>query len=250
MNTIEAAGVLKSDFLGIRNLSILGNAVKIIRETKGIDIDIHTIPLDDKKTFEMLASGETTGTFQLNGSGMTRYLKELKPSSIHDIMRWSRSSVRADGIHPRVHPAQARPVARHLPRPAAQADPRDVVRRHDVPGRRAAHRDPHRRYNWEEADKLRKAMGKKIPEEMAKQKDKFLSGCVKGGLTDAKAQQLWHLIEPFAAYGFNKAHAAAYGMVAYQTSYLKANWPAEYMTAVLTAESETRTRSRPSPGIA
>ncbi len=238
MNSIEAAGVLKSDFLGIRNLSILGTAVKIIKRTKDIDIDIGDIPLDDARTFQMLADGETTGTFQLNGSGMTRYLKELKPTSIHDIMAM---------------------VALFRPGPM-DSIPEYIRRKHDPS--LVTYLDPRLKpileksygiltyqddvlltaitlagYNWEEADKFRKAMGKKIPAEMMKQKEKFLGGCLKNKLTASQGNELWHLIEPFAAYGFNKAHACAYGMVAYQTSYLKANWPAEYMTAVLSAES-------------
>lgn len=238
MNSIEAAGVLKSDFLGIRNLSILGLAVKIIKRTKGIEVDINNLPLDDAKTYKMLAEGETTGLFQLNGAGMTRYLKELKPSSIHDIMAMVALF--------RPGPMESIPEyirRKHNPSLVTYLDPRlkdildqsyGVMTYQDDVLLTAIHIAG---YNWEEADKLRKAMGKKIPEEMEKQKEKFLSGCLKGGLSEHKAKQLWHLIEPFAAYGFNKAHAAAYGMVAYQTAYLKANWPAEYMTAVLSAES-------------
>lgn len=238
MNSIEAAGVLKSDFLGIRNLTILGNAVKIIKKTKGVDIDIANIPLDDKKTYEMLGRGETTGLFQLNGDGMTKWLKELRPSTVHDIMAM---------------------VALYRPGPM-ETIPQYIRRKHgeekvDFP-------DPRMKkylgesfglivyqddllfsaielagYSWEEADKFRKAVGKKIPEEMAKQKEKLKEGIIKNGQTAAFADMLWKLFEPFQAYGFNKAHACAYGMVAYQTSYLKANWPAEYMTAVLSAES-------------
>jgi len=238
MNSIEAAGVLKSDFLGIRNLSILGTAVKIIKRTKNIDIDLDNLPLDDAKTYKMLAEGETTGTFQLNGSGMTRYLKELKPSTIHDIMAMVALF--------RPGPMDSIPEyirRKHNPELVTYLDPRlkDIL--HESYGVMTYQDDVlltsiHLAgYNWEEADKFRKAMGKKIPEEMMKQKEKFLSGCVKGGMTSEKANELWKLIEPFAAYGFNKAHACAYGMVAYQTSYLKANWPSEYMTAVLSAES-------------
>ncbi len=238
MNSIEAAGVLKSDFLGIRNLTILGTAVKNIKKTKGIDIDIRNIPLDDAKTYKMLADGETIGLFQLNGAGMTRYLKELKPSSIHDIMAMVALF--------RPGPMDSIPEyirRKHDPSLVSYLDPRlkdildksyGIMTYQDDVLLTAIHIAG---YNWEEADKLRKAMGKKIPEEMMKQEEKFLKGCVKGGTTEQKARQLWELIKPFAAYGFNKAHAAAYGMVAYQTSYLKANWPAEYMAAVLTAES-------------
>lgn len=240
MNAIgeDGAGVLKMDFLGIRNLSILGRAVQIIRRTKGVDIDLQHIPLDDKPTYEMLGRGETIGLFQLNGSGMTKYLVDLKPSRVEDIM--------AMVALYRPGPIESIPEfirRKHNPELVTYLDPRlkdildmsyGVLTYQDDVMLTAIHLAG---YNWEEADKFRKAMGKKIPEEMMKQKDKFLTGCVKGGMKPEIAQQLWALIEPFAAYGFNKAHACAYGMVAYQTAYLKANWPAEYMTAVLTEES-------------
>ena len=238
MNSIEAAGVLKSDFLGIRNLSILGTAVKIIRRTKGVSVDINNLPLDDARTYKMLADGETTGLFQLNGSGMTRYLKELKPSSIHDIMamvalfRPGPMESIPEYIRRKHNPSLVTFIDQRLEKILDKSY--GIMTYQDDVLLTAIHIAG---YNWEEADKLRKAMGKKIPEEMAKQEEKFKKGCVANGTTETKANQLWELIKPFAAYGFNKAHAAAYGMVAYQTAYLKANWPAEYMTAVLSAES-------------
>lgn len=237
MGAVEKAGVLKMDFLGIRNLSILGHAVETVQKTKGITIDLLKLPLDDKKTFELLARGDTIGLFQLNGAGMTRYLKELRPSSIFDIMAM---------------------VALYRPGPI-ESIPEFIRRKHNQ--RLVKYLEPRMKeilsmsygiityqddvlliaielagYSWEEADKLRKAMGKKIPTEMAKQKEKFTSGCVSNGVSVEVARELWALIEPFAAYGFNKAHAASYAMVAYQTAYMKANFPAEFMTAVMTAE--------------
>lgn len=239
MYAVEDAGLLKFDFLGIRNLSILAASVKIVRKRRGIDVDIENVPLDDQKTFEMLARGETMGLFQLGGSGMTRYLKELRPSSIHDI--------NAMVALYRPGPMESIPeyIARkHNPSRVAYLDPRmkeilsqshGVITYQDdvllVAVRIAG-------YSWLEADKLRKAMGKKIPAEMEAQKEKFIDGCMKhGGLDKARAEKIWKLIEPFAAYGFNKAHAASYGRVAYQTAYMKANFPVEYMAAVLTADS-------------
>jgi DNA polymerase-3 subunit alpha len=238
MKSVEAAGLLKMDFLGIRNLSILGDAVKLVKKTKGADIVLEKIPVDDAKTFELLAQGHTMGTFQLNGDGMTKYLMDLKPERIEDIMAM---------------------VALYRPGPI-ESIPEYIRRKHDPS--LVSYLDPRMKdildrsygvivyqddvmlisihlagYSWLEADKLRKAMGKKIPEEMAKQKEKLLDGFVKHGLPKKKADELWKLIEPFAAYGFNKAHAASYGMVAYQTAYMKANYPAEYMTALMTAES-------------
>jgi len=239
MYSIEEAGLLKFDFLGIRNLSILANSVELVETTRGVTIDIENVPLDDKKTFEMLARGETEGTFQLNGAGMTRYLKELKPSSIHDI--------NAMVALFRPGPMETIPQyieRKHNPALIQYLDPRMkefldfsygvLVYQDDVllTAIKLAG------YSWLEADKLRKAMGKKIPEVMAAEKEKLTKGFIEfGKLKPQLAEKLWKLIEPFAAYGFNKAHAASYGKVAYQTSYMKANYPVEYMTALLTAEA-------------
>ncbi len=235
----DGVGLTKFDFLGIRNLTILAEAVKLVKRHRNIDVDIEHIPLDDKKTFAMLARGETIGLFQLNGSGMTKWLKELRPSTIHDINAM---------------------VALYRPGPM-QFIPDYIKRKHDPS--LISYLDPALEpilrqtygilvyqddllimanklagYSWGEVDKFRKAVGKKIPEEMAKQKEKFIHGCVEhAGWSEKKATEIWAWIEPFAAYGFNKAHSASYGRVAYQTAYMKANFPSEYMTAVLTAES-------------
>jgi DNA polymerase III subunit alpha len=239
MNAVELSGTLKMDFLGIRNLSILGNAIELIEKTKGVAIKLLDLPLDDKKTFEMLARGETFGVFQLSGDGMTKYLKELGPTTIFDLQAM---------------------VALYRPGPIDMI-PEYIARKRDPS--RVKYPDPRLKeitdqsygvityqddvlltaihlagYNWEEADKFRKAMGKKIPEEMAKQKEKFWKGIVANGGSEKLAAELWHLIEPFAAYGFNKAHAASYAIVAFQTAYLKAHYPSEYMTSIMTAESD------------
>ena len=233
------AGLLKFDFLGIRNLAILAHSVELVERTRNIKIDIENVPVDDARTFEMLARGETEGLFQLNGSGMTRFLKELKPSTIHDI--------NAMVALYRPGPMETIPQyieRKHNPAMVSYADPRmrdylefshgvlvyqdDVLLTAITLGG----------YSWLEADKLRKAMGKKIPEVMAQEKEKLIKGFIEyGKLRPQLAERLWKLIEPFAAYGFNKAHAASYGKVAYQTAYMKANYPVEYMAAVLTAEA-------------
>ena len=235
----DGVGLTKFDFLGIRNLTILENAVALVEQIRGEKIDIEEIPLDDASTFEMLTRGDTEATFQLNGSGMTRFLKELKPSTIHDINAM---------------------VALYRPGPM-QFIPTYIERKHNE--KLISYMDPAMEpilkqtygvlvyqddllimanvlagYSWGEVDKFRKAVGKKIPEEMAKQKEKFIDGCVTySGWARRKAEKVWEWIEPFAAYGFNKAHSASYGRVAYQTAYMKANFPVEYMTAVLTAEA-------------
>ena len=233
-----AVGLPKIDFLGIRNLSILEDSIRLVKLHRSIDVDIETVPLDDKKTFTLLTKGETMGLFQLGGSGMTRYLKDLKPSSIHDI--------NAMVALYRPGPIDSIPTyiqRKHNPRLVTYLDPRmkDIldqsygvlVYQEDVMLTAINLAG----YSWLEADKLRKAMGKKIPAEMAAQKEKLADGLRKNGMRQEKIDELWRLIEPFAAYGFNKSHAACYGRVAYQTAYMKANYPSEYMTALLTAES-------------
>ena len=238
MYTIEEAGLLKFDFLGIRNLTILGDAIALVHDRYGIDVDIENAPVDDKKTFEMLARGETMGLFQLNGSGMTHFLKELKPTTIFDI--------NAMVALYRPGPLEMIPEyikRKHNPKLISYLDKRlepildqsfGVITYQDDVMLTAIHLAG---YSWLEADKLRKAMGKKIPAEMQAQKEKLMSGFLEHGLTQRKADELWRLIEPFAAYGFNKAHAASYGRVAYQTAYMKANYPVAYMTAIMTNES-------------
>ena len=232
-------GLLKFDFLGIKNLAILADSVARVKETRNIIVDIENVPIDDKKTYEMLARGETEGTFQLNGSGMTRWLKELKPTSIHDINAM---------------------VALYRPGPM-ETIPQYIERKHNP--KLIHYLDPRMKeyldfsygilvyqddvlltaiklggYSWLESDALRKAMGKKIPKVMQAEKEKLTKGFMEyGKLSKQLSEKLWELIEPFAAYGFGKAHAASYGKVAYQTAYMKANYPVEYLAAVLTADS-------------
>ena len=240
MHAVEAAGLLKMDFLGIRNLSILGHAVEIIEKTTGRKIDIYNLdPWDDKKTYDMLARGETVGVFQLAGSGMTRYLKELKPTNIFDIMamvalfRPGPMESIPEYIRRKNNPEMIEYLDQRMKEYLDQS--LGLIVYQDDVLLTAIHLAG---YNWEEADKFRKAMGKKIPEEMSKQKEKFFKGCREfGRVSDLKIHRLWELIEPFAGYGFGKAHAASYAIVAYQTAYLKANFPIQYMAAVLIAES-------------
>jgi DNA polymerase III subunit alpha len=231
-------GVLKFDFLGLKNLSVLADAKKRVKERLGEEVDLDRLPLDDKKVYEMLARGETLGVFQMAGSGMTAYLKELRPTVVHDLNAM---------------------VALYRPGPMAFI-PDYIARKRDPS--RVKYLDPRMEtilkptygvliyqddvmmiavqlagYSWGEADKLRKAMGKKIPEEMAAQKDRLIKGCIDRGMKEKIAIELWQQIETFAAYGFNKAHAASYGNLAYKTAYMKANYPVDYMAAVLTADA-------------
>jgi DNA polymerase-3 subunit alpha len=235
----NGAGLLKFDFLGLKNLSIIADTLKMVEKNFGVQIDLDMMPVNDKKTFEMLARGETSDLFQLNGEGMTKYLKDLRPTTIHDINAM---------------------VALYRPGPI-QFIPQYIERKHNPA--LISYLDPALEpilkktygilvyqddllmmanklagYSWGEVDKFRKAVGKKIPEEMAAQKEKFIAGCVKyQKWPEKKAKELWTWIEPFAAYGFNKAHSVSYGRVAYQTAYLKANYPGEYMTAILIHEA-------------
>lgn len=235
----DGVGLLKFDFLGIKNLAILADAVKRVKKIHNVDVDIEDIPLDDQKTFDILARGETMGLFQLNGSGMTSFLKQLQPTTIHDINAM---------------------VALYRPGPMEMI-PTYIERKHNAA--LVSYLDPRLEnilersygvityqddvmmisielagYSWLDADKLRKAMGKKIPEVMEAEKAKLMDGFRDHGkLSPSVSAKLWEQIEPFAAYGFNKAHAASYGRVAYQTAYMKANFPEEYMAAVLTADA-------------
>lgn len=237
-HTCEEVGLIKFDILGITNLSILGAAINLVKLIRNEEPNIEKIPLDDKKTFEMLSRGETMGVFQMGSAGMTKYLKELKPTRVEDLMAM---------------------VALYRPGPIAVI-PEYIERKHSR--KKTKYLDPRMEkfldksfgllvyqddllfcalnlagYTWEEADKFRKAVGKKIPSEMAAQKEKLIKGIIENGQTKEFAEMLWKLFEPFQAYGFNKAHAASYGIVAYQTAYMKANYPVEYMCALLTSEA-------------
>jgi DNA polymerase III subunit alpha len=239
MHACEDVGLIKFDILGIRNLSFLGQAVVNVRKTKNININLRKIDLNDKKTFDMLSHGDTMGVFQLGGEGMTKWLKELKPSRVDDIMAM---------------------VALYRPGPMAMI-PEYIARKNDPS--KISYFDPKMEkylkksygllvyqddclytaielagYNWVEVDKFRKAIGKKIPEEMAIQKEKFINGCIQNGKTAEQAAEIMSYIEPFTSYGFNKAHAASYGMLAYRTAFMKANYPVEYMCALLSAEAD------------
>ena len=235
MDDIAKIGLLKMDFLGLINLSILEKAKQTIARTRGIDLDLHHIPLDDQKTFDLLSDGETTGVFQLESAPMRRFIKELKPSCFGDI---------------------AAMIALYRPGPK-QHIPTFIKAKHGLEPIRFPHPalseilqetygvivyqdqvllivQAFAGYSLGEADIVRKAMGKKIPEVMKKEMQRFITGAKKKGFSKEIAEQVWSLIEPFAGYAFNKAHSVSYAMIAYQTAYLKANYPVEFMSALLT----------------
>ncbi|OGG63285.1 hypothetical protein A2766_00200, partial [Candidatus Kaiserbacteria bacterium RIFCSPHIGHO2_01_FULL_58_22] len=238
MYAVEEAGLLKFDFLGLKNLSVLADSVARVKERLGTSVDLDKLPLDDAKTYEMLSRGETLGVFQLAGGGMTNYLTDLEPSTIHDInamvalYRPGPMAFIPAYIERKKNPKLVRyldprmePILKNSYGVITYQD--DVL---EIAVKLAG-------YSWLEADKLRKAMGKKIPAEMRAQKEKFTAGCVKHGMKKDAAQTLWEQIETFAAYGFNKSHAASYGNLAYKTAYMKANFQVDYMAALLTADA-------------
>ena len=238
----DGVGLLKIDFLGLRNLTIIQEALRFIQVNQDKNVDFSKISFDDEKTYKLLASGETTGIFQLESPGMRRYIKELKPTTIFDVQ--AMVALYRPGPMANIPEFIRR---KHNPNLIRYPDPRlsEVLKESygiitfqddllltaiNVAG-----------YSWLEADKLRKAVGKKIPAEMKKEHDHFVSGCVTNGMTKDKAESLWILFEPFAGYGFGKAHAACYATIAFRTAYLKAHYPVEFMTALLTAESRGTT---------
>ncbi|HSX40081.1 MAG TPA: DNA polymerase III subunit alpha, partial [Candidatus Saccharimonadales bacterium] len=238
----DGVGLLKIDFLGLRNLTIIQESLRFIKENQGKTIDFSKLSFDDVKTYKLLASGETTGIFQLESAGMRRYIKELKPTTIFDLQ--AMVALYRPGPMANIPEFVAR---KHNPKLITYPDPRleDTLKESygiitfqddllltaiQVAG-----------YSWLEADKLRKAVGKKIPSEMKKQHDKFVQGATTNGMTKEKAEKLWILFEPFAGYGFGKAHAACYATIAFRTAYLKAHFAVEFMTALLTAESRGTT---------
>ncbi len=235
----EEIGLVKFDILGIRNLSILGAARDLIESLHHITLDLKHLPANDKATFAMLTRGETMGVFQLGGSGMTKWLKELKPNRLEDIMvmiALFRPGPMANIPEYIARKNKKSPVTYMHPKMADYLEKSYgiLVYQEDImfTGLTLAG------YTWETIDKLRKAIGKKLPKEMAQQHEVFVEGCIKtSGMSREEAEKIWELFVPFQGYGFNKAHAASYGIVAYQTAYLKAHYPVEYMTALLTAES-------------
>ncbi|MFC2043600.1 DNA polymerase III subunit alpha [Chloroflexota bacterium] len=234
MEDIAQVGLLKMDFLGLANLTILRQAKEIIYQNRGIDVDLHTIPMDDVKTFEVLSSGETTGVFQLEGAGMRHHIKELKPNSFSDIaamvalyrpgpMEHIPTFIKAKhGIEPIRYPHSALESILKETYGVIVYQGQVLLIVQALAG-----------YSLGEADIFRKAMGKKIPEVMKKEKLNFISRAKKNGFSVGLAEEVFALIEPFTGYAFNKAHAVSYALIAYQTAYLKANYPAEYMTAFL-----------------
>ncbi len=233
MKWVEAAGLVKFDFLGLKTLTVIQNALDLLK-LRGIEIDISAIPLDDEATYELYSRADTVGVFQVEGQGMRDALKQLRPTCIEDIVALvalyrpgpmenipkycnvKNGRERRESLHPSIDPIldETQGIIVY------QEQVMEVARK--MAG-----------YSLGGADLLRRAMGKKIQAEMDAERPKFLAGAAENGVPKAKAQQVWDLLNKFANYGFNKSHAAAYAVVSYQTAWLKANHPVEFMAAVM-----------------
>ncbi|MBI4335369.1 MAG: DNA polymerase III subunit alpha, partial [Candidatus Omnitrophica bacterium] len=241
MTSLEKIGILKMDFLGLRTLTVIDETLKIIKKTKTLDIDITRVPIDDAATFKLLGNAETIGVFQLESSGMRDLLKKLKPTKFEDIIAVLAlfrpgpigSGMTEDFIarkHKKVpikydHP-NLEPILKETYGIIVYQE--QVMRiASDLAG-----------FSLSQADNLRRAMSKKTPEVMERVKDDFVKGAVKNGAEKKIAEKVFNLIEYFSGYGFNRSHSTAYAMISYRTAYLKANFPVEFMTALLTSEKD------------
>ena len=238
MHAIDDLGLLKIDFLGLSNLTTIENTLKLVKQNYGVDIDLDKIFLDDKQTFKLLQAGNTTGIFQLEGSGMRRHLKDLKPSIFEDIavmislyrpgpmelipefIERKRGKKSVEYLHPKLEPVLAGTYGIMIYQEQLMAAAQALAG-----------------FTLPQADTLRKAVGKKIKKLLQEQKDKVINGCLSQGVSEEIAEKFWKLIEPFDRYGFNKSHAVSYAMISYQTAYLKAHYPVEFMAALLNSAS-------------
>lgn len=237
MNAIGDLGLLKMDFLGLKNLTIIEDAVRLVKELRGIDLDISAIPLDDQKTFELFQRTDTSGVFQFESSGMRRYMKELKPTRLEDLvalvalfrpgpMELIPSFIKRKHGEEKItylHPVMEEILKNTYGVIVYQEQVMDMATK--LAGLTRG-----------EGYLLIKAVGKKIKSLLDEQKERFVNGCLKNNVPEKIAQKTWVLIEPFARYGFNKAHSACYATIAYRTAYLKANFPEEFMAALLNSE--------------
>ena len=235
---VEAAGLVKFDFLGLKTLTVLEKAVALIKRGRGIDIDLLNVPLDDRKTYELLAKADTVGVFQLEGAGMRDSLKRLKPDRFEDIIAMvalyrpgpmdniptyinrKHGEEPVDCLHPMLEPILKETYGVIIYQEQVMQIAQVMAG-----------------FSLGEADLLRRAMGKKDKREMAKQKDRFVQGATKNKVSKPDAEYIFELVDKFAGYGFNKSHAAAYAVVSYQTAYLKANFREEFFAASMTLDA-------------
>lgn len=245
MKPLEELGLLKMDFLGLKNLSIMETTLGILKRTRPeVSVDLNKLPMDDPVTYELLQKGQTTGVFQLESAGMKRYLRELKPTEFGDIIAMVSLyrpgpmqfiSTYIDGKHGKkkveyLHESLEKILKETYGIAIYQEQILEIAKVFSG-------------FTLGEADLLRRAIGKKIAAELAAQRQKFIEGAIANGHPKKLAVKMFDdVIEPFAGYGFNKSHAACYALIAYQTAYLKANYPAEFMAALLTADAENTDR--------
>ncbi|MBN2539712.1 MAG: DNA polymerase III subunit alpha, partial [Deltaproteobacteria bacterium] len=242
MNDLQSVGLTKFDFLGLRTLTVIRDALKFIREGRGeTDFSIESIPLDDEATYNLLAKGQTDGVFQLESAGMKDLLINIKPDCIEDII--ALISLYRPGPMTMIPDYIARKQGRQK---IVYEDPRleDILKETygtiiyqeqvmQIAGAVGG-------YSMADADNLRRAMSKKKASAMGKESPKFLAGAKKNKISEAKAKKIWDQMETFAGYGFNKSHSTAYTIISFQTAYLKAHYPVEFMTALLTSEKNNR----------
>ncbi len=246
MNPVEELGLLKMDFLGLSNLTIVKNATRIIRKVYGEDIDLENLPLDDQKTYDLLGRGETTGVFQFESGGMKRYLKQLKPQVFEDIVAMGAlyrpgplTAGLTDKFIARKNGLERVEYGHEMMRPSLEPTYGVLVYQEQVM-RIAVDMCG---LSGGEADTLRKAIGKKKLDLMAKMKPKFVNGMIdNAGVSQKFADDFWKELEGFADYAFNKSHSACYGLIAYWTAYLKAHYPAAFMAAVMTSDYDDTDR--------
>ena len=241
MTSLEKIGLLKMDLLGLRTLTVIDEAVKIIKRTKGVDVDIETLPIDDKKTYRLLANAESAGIFQLESSGMRDLLKKLNPEKFEDIVAllalFRPGPIGAgmlDDFMKRKH-GEVKVWYDHKLLEPILKETYGVILYQEQAMRIANNLAG---FSLAQADNLRRAMAKKTPEVMAEMRNLFVAGCIKNALDKRTAEKIFGQIEFFAGYGFNKSHSTAYAMISYRTAYLKANFPVEFMTALLTSEKD------------
>jgi DNA polymerase-3 subunit alpha len=246
MHGVEELGLLKMDFLGLRNLTVIERALDLIEESRGHRLDIDNVPLDDEKTLQMLRDGDSMGVFQLEGGPMRALMRSLAPTSFDDVaalvalyrpgpMKANMHNDYADRKNGRQQISYLHPDAEEILAPTyGLMIYQEAVMR--VAQKFAG-------YSLADADTLRKCCGKKIRSEMAKEREKFLGGCVEQGYGEQVGNDWWNIIEPFADYAFNKSHSYGYGFVAYQTAFLKAHYPVEYLAALLTSVKDDKDKT-------
>ncbi len=241
MVTLEKIGLLKVDFLGLRTLTVIDETLKLIKRTRGIQIDIEKLPLDDQNTYKLLSSSHTIGIFQVESSGMRDLLKKLMPERFEDLIALLAlyrpgpiGSGMLDDFMKRKHGTIPIKYEHAKLEPILKETYGIMVYQEQIMQIASSLAG----FSLAQADILRKAMGKKIPEVMEKERKNFITGCVKNGIRESTASKIFDLIEYFSGYGFNKSHSTAYALISYRTAYLKANYPVEFMTALLTSERD------------